>query len=282
MIFISAATSQLGQHTIQTLLNNGIPASNIVAGIRDPQKAQNLKDLGLELRTFDYQQPETLEAALQGVEKFLLISSGSFDNRQQQHLNAIQAAQKAGVKHIVYTSILNAGEMALAADHKATEQHLLNSGLTYTLLRNGWYNENYAGSIQQAAQTGALYGSAGAGKISAASRQDFAEAAAAVLNTSGHENTTYELGGTESFTLSELAAEISKQTGKEVTYHDLPQSEYQKLLEQVGLPAPLAFVFADSDTGISRGELFTERTDLQDLIGRKTTPIAETVALVLG
>lgn len=282
MIFISAATSQLGQHTIKTLLNKGIPASNIVAGIRDPQKAQSLKDLGLELRTFDYQQPETLEAALQGVEKFLLISSGSFDNRQQQHLNAIQAAQKAGVQHIVYTSILNAGDMALAADHKATEQHLLNSGLTYTLLRNGWYNENYAGSIQQAAQTGALYGSAGGGKISAASRQDFAEAAAAVLSTSGHENTTYELGGTESFTLSELAAEISKQTGKEVTYHDLPQAEYQKLLEQVGLPAPLAFVFADSDTGISRGELFTERTDLQDLIGRKTTPIAESVALVLG
>lgn len=282
MIFISAATSQLGQHTIKTLLNKGIPASNIVAGIRDPQKAQSLKDLGLELRTFDYQQPETLEAALQGVEKFLLISSGSFDNRQQQHLNAIQAAQKAGVQHIVYTSILNAGDMALAADHKATEQHLLDSGLTYTLLRNGWYNENYAGSIQQAAQTGALYGSAGGGKISAASRQDFAEAAATVLSTSGHENTTYELGGTESFTLSELAAEISKQTGKEVTYHDLPQTEYQKLLEQVGLPALLAFVFADSDTGISRGELFTERTDLQDLIGRKTTPIAETVALVLG
>ncbi|WP_034344090.1 SDR family oxidoreductase [Deinococcus misasensis] len=282
MIFISAATSQLGQHTIKTLLNKGIPASNIVAGIRDPQKAQSLKDLGLELRTFDYQQPETLEAALQGVKKFLLISSGSFDNRQQQHLNAIQAAQKAGVKHIVYTSILNAGDMALAADHKATEQHLLDSGLTYTLLRNGWYNENYAGSIQQVAQTGALYGSAGAGKISAASRQDFAEAAATVLSTSGHENTTYELGGTESFTLSELAAEISKQTGKEVTYNDLPQAEYQKLLEQVGLPAPLAFVFADSDTGISRGELFTERTDLQDLIGRKTTPIAETVALVLG
>ncbi|GEM46093.1 SDR family oxidoreductase [Deinococcus cellulosilyticus] len=281
MILVTAATGQLGKLTIKALLEAGTEPSRIIAGVRNPEKAQGLKALGVQVRPLDYSQPETIKSALQGVERLLLISGTNFGQRVQEHQNVIEAAKKADVKLLAYTSILNAGEMMLAGEHKGTEAVLKASGVPYVLLRNGWYNENYLSSIQQAAATGKVFGAAGEGRISSAARSEYAEAAAQVLLTDGHENQTYELGGSNNFTLAELAAEIAHQTGKEVSYHNLPAQEYEALLVQFGLPAGYAHALADSDTGIARGELFTERDDLTRLIGHATTPISETVRQAL-
>lgn len=280
MILVTAATGQLGQQVIEALIKAGTEPSQIIAGVRNPQKAQSLEALGVQIRPFDYSQPDTLDGALQGVDRLLLISGTNFGQRVQEHQNVIEAAKNAGVKLLAYTSILNAGEMLIAGEHKGTEAVLKASGVPYVLLRNGWYNENYLGSIQQAAASGTLFGAAGEGRVSSAARADYAEAAAQVLLTEGHENQTYELGGS-SFSFPELASEISRQTGKNVQYQNLPEQDYENLLVQIGLPAPYAHTLADADTGIVRGELFTERDDLTRLLGRPAVTIAETVTQAL-
>lgn len=280
MILVTAATGQLGQQVIEALIKAGTEPSQIIAGVRNPQKAQSLEALGVQIRPFDYSQPDTLDGALQGVDRLLLISGTNFGQRVQEHQNVIEAAKNAGVKLLAYTSILNAGEMLIAGEHKGTEAVLKASGVPYVLLRNGWYNENYLGSIQQAAASGTLFGAAGEGRVSSAARTDYAEAAAQVLLTEGHENQTYELGGS-SFSFPELASEISRQTGKNVQYQNLPEQDYENLLVQIGLPAPYAHTLADADTGIVRGELFTERDDLTRLLGRPAVTIAETVTQAL-
>ncbi|MNR06249.1 Quinone oxidoreductase 2 [compost metagenome] len=244
--------------------------------MRTPEKAT---DLGIEARAFDYTKPETLVEALKGVDKLFLISGNEIGQREIQHKNVINAAKEAGVKSVVYTSLLNAAtsEMALAPEHAATEKALIDSGMSYTILRNGWYTENYAGSIAGAIQAGGFIGSAGDGKISSATREDFAEAAAVVLTTEGHENKIYELGGDEAYTLSDLAAEISKQTGKDIPYNNLPEADFAGILVSVGLPEGFAKILADSDAKASKGALYTEDKTLSKLIGRKTTPLAEVV-----
>ncbi|MNJ92994.1 Quinone oxidoreductase 2 [compost metagenome] len=274
-IAIAGATGQLGRVTVQKLKEK-TAAENLVALVRTPEKAT---DLGIEARAFDYTKPETLVEALKGVDKLFLISGNEIGQREIQHKNVINAAKEAGVKSVVYTSLLNAAtsEMALAPEHAATEKALIDSGMSYTILRNGWYTENYAGSIAGAIQAGGFIGSAGDGKISSATREDFAEAAAVVLTTEGHENKIYELGGDEAYTLSDLAAEISKQTGKDIPYNNLPEADFAGILVSVGLPEGFAKILADSDAKASKGALYTEDKTLSKLIGRKTTPLAEVV-----
>jgi NAD(P)H dehydrogenase (quinone) len=171
--------------------------------------------------------------------------------------------------------------MGLAEEHRATEALLKASGLPYTLLRNGWYTENYTGSAAGALAGGALLGSAQNGKISSATRQDYAEAAAAVLIGEGHAGKTYELAGDEAYTLSDLAAEISRQTGKDISYKDLPVAEYAEVLTGLGLPAGLAHAFAGWDASAAQGALYEDSRQLSTLIGRPTTPLATAVAAAL-
>ena len=274
-IAIAGATGQLGRVTVQKLKEK-TAAENLVALVRTPEKAT---DLGIEARAFDYTKPGNLVEALKGVDKLFLISGNEIGQREIQHKNVINAAKEAGVKSVIYTSLLHAAtsEMALAAEHAATEKALIDSGISYTILRNGWYTENYAGSIAGAIQAGGFIGSAGDGKISSATREDFAEAAAVVLTTEGHENKIYELGGDEAYTLSDLAAEISKQTGKNIPYNNLPEADFAGVLVSVGLPEGFAKILADSDAKASKGALYTEDKTLSKLIGRKTTPLAEVV-----
>ena len=280
MIFIAAATSQLGNLVIQSLLEK-IPASQIIAGVRDTNKAQNLSDKGITLRIANYNDPDGLERALLGVDKLLLISSGDIAaSRQQQHANVIDAAKKAGVGLIAYTSILNAdtSELLLAKDHQETEKYLKASGVPYVFLRDGWYIENYTGSIPVALQHGAIIGASGDGKISAAARKDYAEAAAVVLTTDGHENKIYELAGDNAFTMNEYADELSKQIGKTIPYVNLPKDEYAAALVGAGLPEALANILADSDIGASKGQLYSKSKDLGDLIGRPTANLKDVIA----
>lgn len=279
-IAITGATGQLGRLVVESLKAR-VPAGDILALVRDPAKAA---DLGVAARAFDYTKPETLGPALAGVDTLLLISGDAIGQRVPQHRAVIEAAKAAGVKRIAYTSILraDASPLVLAEEHKATEALIQASGLTYTFLRNGWYNENYASAVHGAVASGALIGASGEGKISAAARADYAEAAAVVLATEGHENRIYELAGDTAFTRAELAAEISARAGKAIPYNDLPEADYAKILEGLGLPAAFAAILAQSDVGTAQGGLFDDGKQLSALIGRPTTPISTLVAALLA
>ena len=275
-IGVTGATGQLGRLVVEKLKQK-VAADSIVALVRNPAKAA---DLGVEARAFDYTQPEILVASLKGIDKLLLISGNEIGQRLPQHKAVFEAAKQAGVKQITYTSILHADSspLGLAGEHLGTEVAIKESGLTYTILRNGWYTENYTGSAKGAVGAGAFIGNAGDGKIASAARVDYAEAAAVVLAGEGHENKTYELAGDEAYTLTELAEEISRQTGKDIPYNNLTEAEYAGILKSFGLPDGLAEMLADSDTGASKGGLFDDSHVLSALIGRPTTPLAEVLA----
>jgi NAD(P)H dehydrogenase (quinone) len=275
-IGVTGATGQLG-HLVVGKLKEKVSALSIVALVRTPEKAA---DLGVKTRTFDYSKPENLMASLQGIDKLLLISGNELGRRLPQHQAVITAAKQAGVKQIFYTSILHAdtSSLGLAEEHLATEAAIKASGLAYTILRNGWYTENYTGSAKGAISAGAFIGCAGDGKIASATRLDYAEAAAVVLAGEGYENKIYELAGDEAYTLTELAAEISRQTGKKIPYNNLSEKEYVDILKSFGLPENVAHMLADSDTGASNGGLFDDTKQLSALIGRPTTLLAAVLA----
>jgi NAD(P)H dehydrogenase (quinone) len=272
---ITGATGQLGRLVVAALKPKANEGS-IVALVRDPEKAQ---DLGVEARAFDYDQPESLAGALAGIDTLLLISSNEIGKRVAQHKNVIAAAKAAGVKRIVYTSLLrtDASPLNIAGEHAATEEALKASGVPYAILRNGWYTENYTASIPSALGGGAFMGSAGEGRISSAAREDYAEAAVVVLVGEGHEGRTYELAGDESYTLAELAAEISKQTGREIPYRDIPGADFARALASFGIPEPFSKALASWDVAASQGALFDEGHELSRLIGRPTTPLSISV-----
>ncbi len=278
-IGITGATGQLGRLVIEQLKTK-IPAGDIVALVRSPAKAASL---GVAAREADYTKPETLAKALPGIDTLMLISSSEIGQREVQHRAIIDAAKKAGVKRIVYTSILDADKsiIDLAAEHRATEAALKASGIPLTLLRNGWYTENFANSIAGAVAAGTLYGSAGDGKISAAPRADYAAAIVAVLTGKGHEGKTYELAGDNAFTLGDLAAEISRQSGKAIPYKNIPEADYAAALASHGVPEGFAKLIAGWDVATSKGALFTTSRDLSMLIGRPTTPLADGVKAAL-
>ena len=278
-IAVTGASGQLG-HLVIEHLKEKVPASTIVGLVRKPEKA---KDLGVQTRAADYTQPATLEAALEGVDTLLLISSSETGQRVAQHANVIAAAKKTGVKRIVYTSLLHADRspLNLAPEHIQTEADLKASGIAYTILRNSWYTENYTGSIPAALANGAFYGCAGNAKICSAPRDDYAEAAAVVLTGEGHEGKTYELAGDEAYTLTDLAAEISRQTGKDIPYKDIPEAEYAAALKNAGLPEGFAAALASWDVAASEGALFDDSHQLSRLLGRPTTPLAVVVKAAL-
>lgn len=278
MIAITGATGQLGQHVIESLLKT-VPASQIVAIVRNPAKATALSQQGITVRQADYSDEAALTAALQGIDKLLLISSSEVGQRASQHRNVINAAKAAHVKFIAYTSLLHAdtSPLGLADEHVATEKMLAESGIAYALLRNGWYTENYLASAPAALEHGVFIGAAGEGKIASATRADYAAAAARVISEDGHAGKTYELAGDAGWTLSQLAAELAKQSGKKVVYQNLSEADFAAVLKGIGLPAGLADMLADSDTGASKGGLFDDSHTLSKLIGRPTTSLADSV-----
>ncbi|SHO64517.1 SDR family oxidoreductase [Algoriphagus zhangzhouensis] len=279
-IGITGATGQLGSLVIEHLKSK-TASENIVALVRNQEKAAGL---GVESRSFDYNDAETLKQSLSGIDYLLLISSSEVGQRARQHKNVIEAAKEAGVKWIVYTSLLHAdtSSLSLAGEHLETEALLKDAGIPVTILRNGWYTENYLGSVDSALKAGAFIGSAGEGKISSAARNDFAEAAAVVISDPKHQGKVYELAGDESYTLSDLAKEISKQAGKEIPYNNLEEAQYAEILESVGLPAEFAQAIAGWDVSASKGDLFDNSKTLSELIQRPTTPMRESVAQTLN
>lgn len=281
-ILVTAANGQLGRLTINALLAR-VPASRIVAGMRDPAKGADLAAKGVTVVTADYNKPETLDVALRGIDRMLLISSNELGQRVAQHRNAIEAAKRAGVKLLAYTSVLRAdtSKLSVAQEHLPTEELIRASGIPFVLLRNGWYTENYTASIPAALAHGALVSSAEDGRIAAASREDYAAAAAAVLTEEGHAGKVYELAGDAAFTLDDFAAEISKQSGKTIPYVRLPEAEFKAIMLGAGLPDELAELIATSNTAAADGALFDDGHVLSRLIGRQTTPFAATIAEAL-
>jgi NAD(P)H dehydrogenase (quinone) len=283
-VAVTAASGQLGRLVVRSLLDRGVPAGDIVAGARDPQKIADLAALGVRVREADYDRPETLAEAFTGVDRLLLVSGNEVGARVPQHTNAVHAAVAAGVSLIAYTSAPYADttDLPIAPDHKATEEVIRATGVPYVFLRNGWYTENYTGNLAPALAHGAILGSAGDGKISAAARADFAAAAAAVLAGQGTEYAVYELGGDQPFTMAALAAEVSRQSGKQVVYRDLPPADYAQALVGAGLPEGHAQVLAGCDVSVKAGRLLVETGDLSRLIGRPTASVAASVAAGLA
>lgn len=273
MICVTAATGKLGREVVKFLLNKVTP-NELVLAVRDPKKAQDFAQRGVVVREADYDRPETLEKAFKGVRKLLLISSPSVGRRVEQHRNVVEVAKQAGVETIVYTSVLHADRSRLgviAEEHRQTEAIIKSSGLDYTFLRNGWYVENYEPTVKNAVVQGFIIGSAGEGKISAAPRSDYAEATAVVLTTEGHSGKVYELAGDEAFTMKELADEISRLTGKEISYRNVNADEYVRWLMSTGFPENVARFLASMEEAIAQGDLFDDSQQLSQLIGRPTT-----------
>lgn len=283
MIGVTGATGHLGRLVIAELLQK-VDAATIVAVVRDPERARDLAQRGVVVRKASYDEPAALVDAFAGVDELLFISGSEVGKREAQHRAVIAAAKQARVKLIAYTSILGAdhAQLALAREHVATEQALRASELPIVLLRNGWYLENHTENLAPALEHGAILGAAKAGRIAGAARADYAAAAAVVLTTVGHAGKIYELAGDTSYSLADLAAEVSKQAGKPVVYNDLPGADYAAFLQKVGVPAPMAEILADADEGVARGELESSSDDLRRLIGRPTTSLAVAVAAALG
>lgn len=282
-LLVTGATGQLGRKAVAELLKK-VPAAKLAVAVRDAGKAAGLAAAGVDVRVADYAQAGDWDAALAGIERVLLISSNAIGQRTAQHRNVIEAAARAGVQLIAYTSVLRAdtSALALAVEHRETEALLRDSGLPVVLLRNGWYTENLTASLGHELASGVRFGSAGEGRFSTASREDYAAAAATVLAEDGHAGKTYELAGDSAYTLAEYAAEVSLLSGKQVVYQDLPEADFRDGLIKAGLPAPFAGVLADSDAAAARGALFDDGRQLGKLIGRPTTSLAETLRAVLA
>ncbi|MFC6704858.1 SDR family oxidoreductase [Flexivirga alba] len=268
-IVITGASGHLGRLVVDQLLAAGTPPAQIVATGRDLDKLADLAGKGVTVRRADFADPATLDDAFAGADALLLVSTTTVGDRFDNARTAIDAAVRVGVSRIVYTSMVNAStaKMTLAEAHNRTEDHLKQSGAAYTILRNGWYLENYTDQLPIIRQYHALMGSAGDGRVSAASREDLAAAAVVVLTQDGHVGATYELGGTP-FTMTELAATVSDVLGTPIAYRDLPIPDYTGALAGAGLPSEMAAAVADADAGLARGELFTDSEDLAKLIGR--------------
>ncbi len=279
---ITGATGQLGRLVIDVLLRR-VPAERIVAAVRNIDKASDIAALGVQVRQADYNQPASLEAAFHGAERLLLISSSEIGQRTRQHQAIIDAARRSGIQRLAYTSVLHADSsvLALAQEHRDTEAAILESGLPFVLLRNGWYTENYTAGLPSALSLGAVYGCAGEGRIASASRADYAEAAATILTRDEPAGQIYELAGDNAYTLSDFAAAISRKIGKSINYVNLTEADYRNALLGAGLPEPLAGLLADSDTGASQGALFDDGRQLSSLLGRPTTGLDAAILAAL-
>ncbi|GHH88261.1 NAD(P)H-binding protein [Streptomyces capitiformicae] len=280
-IVVTGATGHLGKFVVEGLLEK-VPAEQIVAVVRSEEKAAGFAARGVKIAVADYNSPETFDGVVSAGDKVLLISGSEVGNdRVGQHKVVINAAKAAGAALLAYTSAPGTLTAALADDHRGTEESLLASGLPYVLLRNGWYNENYTENLAPVLQYNAVTHAAGEGRVSSASRADYAAAAVAVLTGEGHENKTYELGGDVAWSFAEYAAEIGKQTGKEIANNAVTVEAFAGILTGAGLPEGLAQILAGVDASVEKGELVVSSGDLNRLIGRPTTPIADSIAAAL-
>lgn len=281
-IVVTGATGQLGRLAVEALLRRGVAPQDVLATGRDGSRLADLDALGVRTAVADYTDAVAVRTAFEGADTVLLVSGSEVGQRVPQHTTVVDAAVEAGVGLLAYTSLANVetAQMALAAEHLATEQVIRRAGIPFTFLRNSWYLENYLGQIPGYLEHGAVVGAAGSGRISAATRADYADAAAAALLADDSAGRAYELGGAP-FTLAQLAETVTRASGREVSYHDVPADELTGILVAAGLPRPYAEVLTSADLGIARGELEVTSGDLQRLIGRLPTTLEDAVTSAL-
>jgi len=279
-IVVTGATGHLGRLIVTALLRNGVPATDIVAAGRKVEKLADFAEQGVRVAQIDYSEPETLAAAFAGADTLMLVSASDPGQRVPQHTAAIDAAKAAGISRIVYTSAPQADTTALilAPDHKATEELISASGLDFTILRNGWYTENYASNVEQARATGTIVSSVGDGRVASASRADYADAAAVVLAAPGHEGKVYELSGDVAWNFDDLAAAIATVVGRDVVYTPISPEDQHAALIAVGLDEGTAGFVVALEGNTRDGLLAVTSGDLARLIGRPTTPLAQGLA----
>jgi NAD(P)H dehydrogenase (quinone) len=276
-IVITAASGQLGRLVVQDLLRRGVAPADIVAGARSPDSVKDLAQAGVHTAVLDYDQPDTVATAVSQGDTLVLISGNDLANRDRQHADVIAAAKRAGAGHLVYTSGLRASESPspIAASHAVTEDAVRTSGIPFTLLRNGWYTENYAHSIPAVRESGVLLSSVGDGRVASATRQDLAQAIAGVVTTDGHQSKTYELSGDTAWSYDELAAALSELLGRDVVHQSLSPEQHLQTLIGAGVPEAMAQMAAGADAGIAAGAFAYTNGDLARLLGRPTTPLVE-------
>ncbi|MDQ1143838.1 NAD(P)H dehydrogenase (quinone) [Bacillus sp. SORGH_AS 510] len=282
-ILVTGATGKLGSKVVDSLLKS-VPASNLVVSVRNPEKAEGLRNRGVEVRQGDFDRPETLDNALKGIDRLLIISAdGDNETRIKQHANAVKAAERAGVKFIAYTSLANATESKnlMSPPHFATEAAIIKTGIPYSFLRNNWYLENEIGSIQGAISGAPWVTSAGEGKVGWALQQDYADAAAAVLVGNGHENTVYELSG-PLLTQEELASTLGNILGKEIPVQQVSDEKYAEIMKGLGLPDFVIPIVVGIQESIRNGSLEVESSDFEKVLGRPVTPINEALNQIVN
>ena len=293
-LVVTAASGHLGRLVVDELLRRGVPAGQIVAGARRPETITDLAEAGVDVRRIDYNDPDSLKTGLQGADRVLLISGTEFGQRVAQHRAVAEAASAAGATFLAYTSgpYADTSSMQLMSEHRGSEQAIAEIGIPHAFLRHSWYHENYTAQIGRYVEQGAVYGAAGNGRISGASRADYAAADATVLTGAApgqaldgesHAGKIYELGGDESFSLPELAALVSDATGSAVEYRDISQADLEAALVGAGLPAPVAGALADVDRAIrDDAALLVENGELARLAGRPTTPLRDSIAAAVA
>ncbi|MFD1179123.1 SDR family oxidoreductase [Paenibacillus puldeungensis] len=281
-MLVTGATGKLGSKVVEALLKK-VPASQLAVSVRNPEKAESLRARGVDVRHGDFDRPETLDAAFAGIDRLLIISAdGDNETRIRQHTNAVEAAARAKVSFIAYTSVANASDtkMFLAPPHQAAEQAILKTGIPYSFLRNNWYLENEASSIQGVLAGAPWVTSAGAGKVGWALQQEYAAAAAAVLAGDGHENTIYELSG-KLFTQEELASALGTVLGKEVPVQQVDDATYADIMKNAGVPDFVIPMLVSIQEGIREHTLEIESNDFEKLLGRPLTPMTEALRQIV-
>lgn len=282
-ILVTGATGALGSQIVQSLLQKA-PQAKVIAGARKQEKAAALVAQGAQFRLLDYDRPETIEAALKGVTRVVLVSGTDVGRRVPQHKAVIDAAKRAGVKLLGYTSILRATEspLLLAQEHRGTEEVLAASGLPHILLRHGWYTENSTATAPLSVKFGVVQSCAGEGRYSTATRQDYAEGDATLILRDGHAPAqAYELAGSTSWSKGDYAALLSRISGKPVAYQPMSQADFAAALVAAGLPELVAKIISDSDAGAANGWLQDDSRTLEKVIGRATTPLEQVVEQTL-
>lgn len=283
-VVVTGATGHLGRLIVESLISRGVEPGEIIATGRQIAKIDDLADRGVKVAKIDYLDAASLAAAFAGADTLMLVSASEPGSRVAQHAAAIEAARAAGISRIVYTSAPHADTSALvlAPEHKATEEVIRSSDLAFTILRNGWYTENYVRTLEQARETGEIVASVGDGRVASASRIDFADAAAAVIVGDGHENATYELTGDVAWTFSDFAAAGQEILGRQVVYRPVSSEEHVGILTAAGLPDGTAQFVVDLDGNIRDGVLSETSGELARLIGRPTTPLVDGLRAALA